>query len=194
MSIAGCSTECHGMTARPIQVGIQNGQVRDAPVNGENSPRRRIQLSSVLVQGQGQEHPSASRSLAESAAGVPLPLEMWPEQTDRATAGRESPLRGHDAEFKIIRRAASSLCAGRVGGGMVVFWGAQCRSPHRWRSAWRQWKIVGKSVTGPTPPEKAYSGRFILRTNRDVHCGAALAAGLKAPALRCVRSDRQRPS
>lgn len=187
MSIAECSTECHGMTARPIQVRIQTGQVRDAPVNGENSPRRRFQLSSVLVQGQGQEHPSASRSLAEFAAGGPLPLEMWPEQTDRAAVGRESLLRSHDAEFKIFRRTASSLYAGRVGGGMVVFRGAQCRS------AWRRWKIVGKPVTGPAPSEKAYSGRFMLRTNRDVHCGAALAAGLKAPARRCVRSDRQRP-
>ena len=181
------------MTARPIQVRIQTGQVRDAPVNGENSPRRRFQLSSVLVQGQGQEHPSASRALAEYAAGGPLPLEMWPEQTDRAAVGRESPLRSHDAEFKIFRRTASSLYAGRVGGGMVDFRGDQCRSPHRWRSAWRRWKIVGKPVTGPVPPEKAYSGRFMLRINRDVHCGAALAAGLKAPARRCGRSDRQRP-
>ncbi len=182
------------MTARPIQAGIQTGEVRDAPVNGENSPRRRFQLSSVLVQGQGHEHPSASRSLAEFAAGDPLPLEMWPGTNGSAAGGRESPLRGHDAEFKIFRREASSLYAGPVGGGMVVFRGGQCRSPHRWRSAWRRWKIVGKPVTGPAPPEKAYSGRFMLRTNRDVHCGAALAAGLKAPARRCVRSDRQRLS
>ena len=53
-----------------------------------------------------------------------LPLEIWLDQTDRAEVGREPFFRGRDAEFDVFRRAASSLHAGRVGGGTMIFQGA----------------------------------------------------------------------
>ncbi len=54
----------------------------------------------------------------------PLPLDIWLDQTDRAEVGREPFFRGREVEFDLFRRAVSSLQAGRVGGGTMIFQGA----------------------------------------------------------------------
>ncbi len=54
----------------------------------------------------------------------PLPLDIWLDQADRAEVGREPFFRGREVEFDLFRRAVSSLQAGRVGGGTMVFQGA----------------------------------------------------------------------
>ena len=55
----------------------------------------------------------------------PLPLEVWLGDADRAEAGREAFFQGRDLEYGVFQNAASMLQAGRVGGGTMVFQGAQ---------------------------------------------------------------------
>ncbi|MCY4358672.1 MAG: DEAD/DEAH box helicase family protein [Gammaproteobacteria bacterium] len=65
-----------------------------------------------------------SEAFPKPSPAVPVLLEDWLGNTDRAEVGREAFFRGRDQEYKVFQNAVTRLMNGFVGGGTMIFQGA----------------------------------------------------------------------